>query len=107
MRPRWEAADSSSRTLALALALFVAVQVADACSTAAGVALYGPAIEANPVLALLMNAWGTTAGLLAGKLLAVAGGAILYLNSRHLTLNLLTVGYVYAALVPWAWVLAR
>ena len=36
----------------------------------------------------------------------MAGATVLYLQSRHLTLALLTVTYVIAAIVPWTFVLA-
>jgi hypothetical protein len=99
---------AESRTLGLlALALFIAVQIGDACSTAAGVAQFGHSIEANPFLASLMAAWGTTGALVAGKTMAIAGGVVLHIYSRHVTLALLTVGYVFAAIVPWAFVLTQ
>jgi hypothetical protein len=90
-----------------AFALFAAVQIADACSTAAGVAHFGAMVEANPILHFFMATFGVTAALLIWKIVALAGGVVLHVNARHLALVVLTVGYVYAAILPWAWLLAR
>ena len=88
-------------------ALFAAVQIADACATAAGVAQFGPTIEANPVLHVFMATFGVTAALLMWKIVAIAGGVVLHVNARYLALAVLTVCYVFAAILPWAWVLAH
>ena len=81
------------------------MQVADACSTLAGVAQFGVRIEANPLILFLISTYGVTSALIVAKTVAILGGTVLYLSSRHLLLAVLTVAYVYAALVPWAWVL--
>lgn len=97
-------ANSQPRALAL-LALFVGVQVADACLTAFGINRFGLAAEANPMLALALTLVGPAAALTIAKGAAVAGAVVLYRFSRHLLLALLTVMYVFVAIVPWAWAL--
>jgi hypothetical protein len=89
-----------------ALALFISVQVADGVWTANGIARFGPAIEANPILSFLVGTCGVAGALVSVKIVAMIGGAFLHLQSRHLALSLLTVIYVFGAIVPWAWTLA-
>ncbi len=89
------------------VALFVAVQIADAFLTIAGVARFGPAMEGNPVLSRSMMLLGTGATLWGAKIFAVACGAVLHRLGRHVVLSLLTILYVFAAIVPWSLILAR
>jgi hypothetical protein len=89
-----------------AFALFVAVQIADGVWTATGVAQFGTIIEANPCLLALMNTVGVPCAILAAKVTAIAGGALLHARAQHLPLAILTVVYVFGALLPWAWLLA-
>jgi len=95
-----------SRTRAVAvLALFAAVQLADGVMTYVALARYGPAAEGNPLLAFFMAECGAGSTLVASKLMALACGVVLFVWMRHRTLAALTVGYVFAALAPWAWAL--
>lgn len=96
---------SRTRTI-LAFALFAAVQVADAALTASGVSRFGMSVEANPLVASYIDVWGLTAGLCAAKAMAISAGAILHAAAQHLVLVLLTLIFVFAALVPWAFALA-
>jgi hypothetical protein len=50
---------------------------------------------------------GTGATLWGAKLFAVACGAVLHRLGRHVVLCLLTILYVFAAIVPWSVILAR
>ena len=96
-----------SRTRGTAtLVLFMGVQVADGVWTASGIARFGPAIEANPLLHFLLTTCGMAAALVSVKLLAMISGAFLYSRSQDLALALLTVLYVFGAILPWAWTLA-
>jgi hypothetical protein len=90
----------------LALALFAAVQFADAAMTASGVSRFGTAMEANPLVAAYINLCGLVPGLCAAKALALSAGTILHLSARYFALVLLTVLFVFGALLPWAWTLA-
>jgi len=84
------------------LLLFVFVQIADAWLTAVGVNRFGVAAEANPMLALPIVLFGPVAALTIAKGAAVAGAAVLYRLSRHSLLAVLTITYVFVAIMPWA-----
>ena len=90
----------------LAFALFAAVQLTDASMTAAGVSRFGVTMEGNPLVAFYIDACGLTTGLFATKALALTAGAILHASAKHFALVLLTVVFVFAAIVPWALALA-
>lgn len=89
------------------VALFVAVQAADAFLTLAGVARFGSGMEGNPMLSRSMMLLGPDATLWGAKVTAVLCAAILYKTGRHLVLTLLTTLYVFGAIVPWSVILAR
>ena len=97
---------STTRAIS-SVALFVAVQVADAFLTVAGVARFGLAIEGNPVLLRSMMLLGPNTTLWGAKFIAVLCAAVLYRCERHLVLTLLTIVYVFGAIVPWAVILSR
>jgi hypothetical protein len=87
------------------LALFTAVQVIDAMLTRTGVLRFGTGIEGNPLLALSFAQFGTGVTLGAAKLFAVACALVLHLRSHYLVLSLLTLFYVFGAIIPWSWTL--
>jgi hypothetical protein len=87
------------------LALFATVQVLDAMLTWTGIVRFGTGIEANPLLALSFAHFGTGATLGAAKLFAFACALVLHLRSHYLVLSILTVFYVFGAIVPWSWML--
>ena len=64
----------------------MSVQVADAVCTANGIARFGPAIEANPLLSFLVGTWGIGGALVSVKIVAMIGGAFLHLKSQDLAL---------------------
>ena len=97
--------DSQTRALAL-VALFVSVQIADALLTVSGIDRFGVAAEANPMLATSVIVFGPAVSLMVAKSVAVCGALVLFRLSRHVLLALLTLMYVYAAIVPWAWALS-
>jgi hypothetical protein len=90
-----------------AVALFAAVQVADGILTLAGVARFGPAVESNPLLSLSITALGAGAAVSIAKLVAVALATVLHGAGSHLALALLTIFYVFVAVLPWTWLLWR
>jgi hypothetical protein len=96
---------SQTRAVVL-LALFAAVQLADASLTLAGVSEFGPGAEANPIVLFYINTWGLVGGLVGVKAVALASGVVLHAMSKHLALALLTVVFVFGALVPWSFALA-
>lgn len=114
MRTRFQAAYSlvtvtlpGSNTRGIsALALFAAVQVADGILTLVGISRYGPAMEFNPMLSLSITALGPGTALSIMKVGAVALATILHGTRSHLALAILTVFYVFFAVLPWVWVLS-
>lgn len=94
---------SSAEVLWLA---FVSVQALDGAMSYIGVALHGPAIEANPVVAWYMGAFGPAVGFTAAKLFAVMCGTVLYVTARHKWVAVLTLLYLVFAVGPWAQILA-
>ena len=92
---------SATRGIA-AVALFTAVQLADGILTAEGVARFGLDFESNPVIAMLIAALGAGFTLSIAKTFAVAMAMRLHGEGCHLTLALLTVFYVFVAVIPWA-----
>ena len=84
-----------------ALALFVAVQIADGALTLAGVARYGPTAESNPLLFVSMAALGAGTALSIAKLLAILLATVLHAARLHVALALLTIFYVFVAVLPW------
>lgn len=87
------------------LILFAAIQVFDGVMTAAGAAQYGSSIEANPLLAFLFGVVGTAATLVGVKLFAIGCATLLHVLAKPRALAILTVVYVFAALLPWTFVL--
>jgi uncharacterized protein DUF5658 len=87
------------------LALFTAVQILDAMMTWTGILRFGTAIEANPLLAASFVHFGPGATLGAAKLFAIGCALVLHLRSHYLVLSVLTVLYVFGAIVPWSWTL--
>jgi hypothetical protein len=92
-----------SRTHACwALALFVAVQLADGILTSIGVAQYGTGVEANPLLVHSMLTYGSWTTLVAAKCVAILGGSVLHVYAYDLVLAGLTAGYVFTTVLPWS-----
>ncbi len=97
------AASLPSRSLFgdLALVLFLLAQCFDGVFTYVGVVSFGIVIEANPLVAALMNYLGHGTGLLAVKVAAVAFGIVLHLKGVHGAIAFLTACYLLFAIVPW------
>ena len=90
---------------AWALVIFAVIQLADGVMTAEGAAQYGTSIEANPLLVFLFGAVGTAATIVAVKLFAIGCATLLHLRGKYSTLAILTLVYLFAAIVPWTVVL--
>lgn len=93
--------DRAGGLRAAMLLVFVLVQCADAWLTAIGIGRFGSAIEANPILAWYVAAFGAGVALGAAKLIAVGCAGALYVQAWHRTLTALTLLYVLVAIVPW------
>ena len=66
-------------------------------SRAAGLATWGPQIEATRWISAVV----TAAGLAGAKLVAIGFGTLLHLHRVHLLVALLTAFYVFVAILPW------
>jgi hypothetical protein len=96
---RWD--EPRSRFGDLVVVGFLLVQCLDGVFTYLGVAIWGPAIEANPVLSSAMAAAGVTIALGAAKGMAIGFGCLLHLRGVHIVVALLTAIYFTAAILPW------
>jgi hypothetical protein len=97
---RWDGADDLYGN-ALVIG-FILVQCLDGIFTYVGIATFGPAIEANPLVSSAIAIAGPGAGLTAAKLLAASCGIVLHLLRVHGLVAALTAFYVAVAIVPWA-----
>jgi hypothetical protein len=84
------------------IVLFLIAQAADGVMTYVGVTTLGVHLEANPLLASLMNLFGQGAAVAAAKVLASGLGISLHLIGVHRVLAVLTGVYFLAAVLPWA-----
>jgi hypothetical protein len=80
---------------------FVLVQCLDGAFTYLGVTMWGPGIEANPLVSAAVATAGLGAGLAGAKLMAIGFGILLHLRRVHNLVALLTAVYVATAIVPW------
>lgn len=84
------------------LLLFLVMQAWDGLFTYVAVHAYGTQAEGNFILSTWMTLVGAGPTLLVAKLIAVAGGLLLYVKGIHRTLAVLTAYYLWAAVGPWA-----
>src|SRR5207247_9016829 len=96
---RWD--EPRSRFGDAAVLAFLLVQCLDGVFTYLGVSIWGPGIEANPIISSAIAAGGITFGLGAAKLVAIGFGIVLHLRRVHNVVALLTAIYLTAATVPW------
>ena len=80
---------------------FVIVQCLDGVFTYLGVSIWGPSIEANPIISAAMGVVGLATGLAGAKLVAVGFGIVLHLRRVHTLVAFLTLVYVAVAILPW------
>ena len=90
----------------LVLLAFLFAQASDGALTYLGVHLFGLDIEANPVAAWYIAAFGVGIAVILLKTFAVACAATLHLRSRHRTIGMLTILYLGAAVWPWTNILS-
>jgi hypothetical protein len=84
-----------------AIILFLVTQALDGVFTYVGLTVYGPTIEANPLLGWLMHSFGAGPALAGAKLTAAGLGILLHLVAVHRAVALLTLLYACAAIIPW------
>lgn len=80
---------------------FFLVQCLDGVFTYLGVSIWGPGIEANPLIGAAMAAIGLVGGLAGAKIVAVGLGILLHLRGVHHLVALLTAIYFAVAILPW------
>jgi hypothetical protein len=97
---RWDT--PRSRFGDLAVVGFLIVQCLDGVLTYLGVSIWGPGIEANPLISSAMAVAGPIPGLAGAKLVAIAFGIMLHLRRVHNLVALLTFIYLTVAIIPWA-----
>jgi len=85
----------------LAVVTFVLMQCLDGVFTYLGVRIWGPTIEANPLISSAMSTAGVAAGLGGAKLVAIGFGMLLHLRRVHYVVALLTAIYFTIAVLPW------
>jgi hypothetical protein len=81
---------------------FVLVQLGDGVFTYLGVSIWGPSIEANPLVSSAVAVMGLLTGLATVKLFAVGLGMVLHLRRVHMLVALLNAVYLAVAILPWA-----
>jgi hypothetical protein len=92
----------NSRFGDIAVITFMVVQALDGVLTYLGVHIWGPAVEANPLISSAVSFAGVGTGVAMAKLFAVGLGMILHLRRVHGVVALLTAFYLAVAIVPWA-----
>jgi uncharacterized protein DUF5658 len=85
----------------LAVVGFLLVQVLDGMFTYLGVSIWGPSIEANPLISSAVVVTGPAAALTGAKLVAIGFGIALHLRRVHNLVALLTAIYIALAILPW------
>ena len=95
----WE--EPKSRFGDLIVVGFLIMQCLDAVFTYHGIAIWGPSIEANPLLSSAMAARSVLIGLGGAKVVAIGFGMLLHLRRIHNLVALLTAIYFAVAIVPW------
>src|SRR5437870_7563816 len=96
---RWD--EPRSRFGDAAVIAFLLAQCLDGVFTYLGVSIWGPGIEANPLISSAMAAIGLVGGLAGAKLVAVGLGIVLHLRGVHNLVALLTAIYFAGAILPW------
>ena len=85
--------------------VFLLAQCFDGVFTYVGVLTYGLSIEANPLIATLMDTFGHGVALTGAKMVAAALGICLHLRQIHSAVAVLAGFYVVVAIVPWIMIL--
>jgi hypothetical protein len=96
---RWDGPESTFGDVAVIA--FMVVQFMDGFFTYHGVRVWGPAVEANPIISSAMTIAGPLGGLAGAKLVAIGFGMLLHLRRVHNLVALLTLIYVGVAILPW------
>jgi uncharacterized membrane protein len=95
---RWIAGPGFGNTV---IVMFLLCQMLDGALTYVGVQTFGRQIEANPLLAWLMNEVGDGTAVTSAKVVAGSCGIALHLTAVHRIVAVLTLVYVGFAVIPW------
>lgn len=93
--------NSRSRIGDWAILAFLLTQGTDGALTYVGMTIFGPEVEANPVIAQLVAVLGVSAGLIVAKAVAMMLGVLLHLTAVHRVVLALTAVYLTTAIGPW------
>ncbi len=85
----------------LTVVTFLLVQCLDGVFTYLGVGIWGPTIEANPLISSAMSLVGVVCGVVGAKAVAIGFGMVLHLRRVHNLVAALTAIYFAAAILPW------
>jgi len=96
---RWE--EPKSIFGDLMVITFLMTQCLDGVFTYLGVNIWGPSIEANPLICSAMALGGVVAGVASAKAVAIGLGILLHLRRVHNLVAALTAIYFTAAILPW------
>jgi hypothetical protein len=96
---RWD--EPRSRFGDLMVVTFLAMQCLDGVFTYLGVAIWGPAIEANPLISSAMAVVGVVCSVAGAKAVAIAFGMVLHLRRVHNLVAVLSAIYFTLAILPW------
>lgn len=105
---RWRGAPAPTSRSAFGDAMVVAFLLAqcfDGVLTYVGVATFGIAAEANPIVSGMMTHLGHGLGLVGAKAVAALLGICLHLCEVHAAVALLTGLYIAVAVAPWTMIL--
>src|SRR5712691_2044499 len=85
----------------LMVVAFLVMQLLDGVFTYLGIGIWGPTIEANPLISSVMGLVGVVCGVAGAKLVAIGFGIVLHIRGVHNLVAALTAIYFAAAILPW------
>lgn len=102
----------ASKEISLLAAILVVIQILDGIFTGIGVMIYGPGIEANPIIRSLIESWGPANAMLCVKTVAIAIVLFLaylsnYVNWMPRAMRIVIGIYMVSAIIPWSLILYR
>ena len=98
----WNAAARRVTFGNVAVVAFLLTQCLDGILTYVGVTTYGIGVEANPLIAAVMTAFGYGPGLVGAKLVAAGLGILLHMHEIHTAIAALSAFYLAVAVLPWS-----
>jgi hypothetical protein len=96
---RWD--EPRSRFGDLMVVTFLLMQCLDGVFTYLGVGIWGPRIEANPLISSAIGVVGVVCAIAIAKAVAIGFGMALHLRRVHNLVAMLSAIYFTAAILPW------